>query len=287
MFHIIDNPIAGNKGHQKNLGTVKRLFDERGVEYCVHSTTHKNEGQEIVAKLTEDGGKDIIVVGGDGTIHEVLNGMKDPSLCRWGIIPSGTGNDFADVAKIPLNAVDAATLILDGEAKETDYIEVGARRCMNICGLGMDVDVLERCNRGKMRGKPKYLMSLIVSFFTYKGCKVTVESNGETEEKNVLLADVCNGTVYGGGIKISPASVIDDGKFDVILVDFFKGYCKLIGAFRELMKGRILTYPKTKHYRAERIKFSFDKEITYQLDGELYKGMEFDARLCKGLKVFR
>ena len=141
MFHIIDNPIAGKKGHQKNLETVKRLFKERGVEYRLYSTTHKNEGKEIVAKLTEDGGKDIVVIGGDGTIHEVLNGMKDPSLCRLGIVPSGTGNDFADVAKIPLNAEDAVTLILDGEAKETDYIEVGEKRCMNICGLGMDVDV--------------------------------------------------------------------------------------------------------------------------------------------------
>jgi YegS/Rv2252/BmrU family lipid kinase len=287
MFHIIDNPTAGKKGHQKNLETVLRVFDERGVEHVVHTTTHKGEVRKIVERLTQDGGKDIIVVGGDGTIHEVLNGMKNPAECRLGIIPSGTGNDFADASNLPLDAEKAALLILDGEAKDTDYIEVGEKRCMNICGLGMDVDVLERCNRGKMRGKPKYLMSLIVSFFTYKGCWVTVDSNGEQVKKNVLLADVCNGKVYGGGIKISPASVIDDGKFDVILVDYFKGYCKLIGAFMKLMKGKILEYPATTHYLAEEIKFTFDKEITYQLDGELYKGTEFDAKLCKGLKVFR
>ena len=287
MFHIIDNPTAGKKGHQKNLETVKRAFDERGVEYCIHTTTYKNEGKEIVEKLTQDGGKDIIVVGGDGTIHEVLNGMKNPAECRLGIIPSGTGNDFAEAANISLDAAKAVALILDGEAKETDYIEVGEKRCMNICGLGMDVDVLERCNRGKMRGKLKYLMSLVVSFFTYKGMKVTIESNGEKIEKNVLLADVCNGKVYGGGIKISPASVIDDGKFNVVVADFFKGYFKLIGAFIELMKGRILQYPAATHYLAEKIKFSFDKEITYQLDGELYKGTEFDAKICTGLKIFR
>ena len=99
---------------------------------------------------------DIIVIGGDGTLHEVLNGIVDPTQVRLGLIPSGTGNDFAERIGIPESTEKALSFIIDGEAKETDYLEVGGKRCMNVGGIGMDVDVSERCNKGKLKGKIKY-----------------------------------------------------------------------------------------------------------------------------------
>ena len=287
MFHVIDNPTAGKKGHAKNLQTLERVFKENGVEYMIHTTTHKGGGKEIVEKLTADGGKDIVVVGGDGTVHEVLNGMKDPTACRLGIIPSGTGNDFVYSAKIPMDAEEAAMLIVKGETKPTDYIEVGERRCMNICGAGMDVDVLERCERGKGRGKLKYFKSLLGSLFVFKGCKVLVERDGKTEERSALISAVCNGKVFGGGIKLCMPAEIDDGKMHVVLVDCIGGKIKLIKALLQLMKGKITEYPATTVFTCERVKFSFEKETPFQLDGEIYRDGVFDAKLCTGLQIFR
>jgi YegS/Rv2252/BmrU family lipid kinase len=228
MYHLIANPTAGSKKVVRTLKKVRKVLDEAGVEYTVHETTHKGEGREIAEQLTQQDGVEIIVVGGDGTVHEVLNGIHDPASCRLGIIPSGTGNDFAERAGISTDAKTAALLILDGEAKETDYLEVGGKRCMNVAGFGIDVDVLERCKRGKMKGKMKYLFSLLQSLFAFKGYRIEMESDGKKESHSALIAAVCNGAQFGGGIPICPAAEVDDGKFDVIVVDCIGGVWKII-----------------------------------------------------------
>lgn len=287
MFHIIVNPIAGKKKALKNLRVVERIFNERGIGYELHQSQDVHDAEAIARRLTEEGATDLIVLGGDGTLHETLNGLKDPTACRVGLIPSGTGNDFAERAGIPLDVGKATLLILDGEAKETDYLEVGGVRCMNVAGFGMDVDVLERCQKGKMKGKPKYLWSLMHSLFAFKGCKATMESDGEKTEKNILLAAVCNGSQFGGGIKICPGAEIDDGKLEIITVDCIGGVFKIIGAFIRLMKGKILEYPLTTHILCEKVRFTPETPCTVQLDGELYRDLEFKAEIRKGLKFFR
>ena len=186
MYHIIVNPIAGGRRARKNLEIVKRLLAERGVGYTVYETSGAGDAKEIAARLTarDEAGQaaeaaltqtenlrpvplELVVVGGDGTLHEVLNGISDPSACRLGLIPSGTGNDFAAAANIPLDAEKAAEIILGGTPKETDFLSVGGVRCMNVGGLGMDVDVLVRCKKGRIKGKIKYRLSLLQSLFTF------------------------------------------------------------------------------------------------------------------------
>ena len=203
-------------------------MQERGVAYELHESCDVHDAESIARRLSEAGEQEFIVLGGDGTLNEVLNGLSDPSLCKLGLIPSGTGNDFAERMGISMDAEKALLTILDGEAKPVDYIEVSGTRSMNVAGLGIDVDVLERCQRGKMRGKIKYLMSLIRSLFAFKGIRVQIESEGrETETRDVLLCAVCNGTQFGGGIQICPPADPTDGKLDVVIVDCIGGVGKL------------------------------------------------------------
>ena len=286
MYHIILNPIAGKKKAQKNLKLVEKEFSARGIAYEAHKTCAVHDAEDIARRLTLAGETELIVIGGDGTLHEVLNGVVDPTQVKLGLIPSGTGNDFAEKAGISENAQKALSLILDGEAKETDYLEVGGKRCMNVAGIGMDVDVLERCTKGKMKGKPKYLLSLLQSLFAFKGLPVTVQSEGREEKRDVLIAAACNGSQFGGGIAICPIAEPDDHLIDVVLVDCI-GKRKIIKAFIELMKGRILQYPLTTHFRCERVHFFPKTPVTVQLDGELYKDLEFDVKLCTGLRFYR
>lgn len=287
MYHVILNPVAGKKKAKKNLAVTERIFKERGIAYEAHQTCAARDAEYIARTLTTAGETELIVIGGDGTLHEVLNGIVDPSKVKLGLIPSGTGNDFAEKAGIPENAEKALALILDGEAKETDYLEVGGKRCMNVAGIGMDVDVLERCNRGKLKGKMKYLLSLIQSLFAFKGLPIRIESEGIEEKHDALIAAACNGSQFGGGIEICPAAEPDDQLIDIVVVDCIGGKWKIIKAFIELMKGRVLQYPLTTHFRAERVRFSSDTPVTAQLDGELYKELEFDVKLCKGLRFYR
>lgn len=286
-YHIIANPVAGKTKSLKNLKITEGVFSARGTAFQTHISTEVGDARRIAEKLTSAGETEIIALGGDGTLHEVLNGLIDPTACRLGLIPSGTGNDFSEKVGLPLDAERASGLILKGEPKLTDYLEVDGVRCMNVAGLGIDVDVLERCKRGKLKGKIKYLMSLVQSLFTFKGIKVQMECEGKTEERDVLIGAACNGSQFGGGIKICPTADVEDGKISAVLVDQIGGVFKIIKAFTWLMKGKILEYSKTTHFLCERLKFLTQKPCPVQLDGEIYKDLTFDVQIKKGLQFYR
>lgn len=286
MFHIIFNPVAGKKKSIKKLRVVERVLAERELSYALHQSKDVHDAQEIVRGLTEAGETEFIILGGDGTLNEVLNGLKDPSICTLGLVPSGTGNDFAARMGISLDPEKAILRILDGEAKTVDYLEVSGTRCMNVAGLGIDVDVLERCQRGRLKGKIKYLVSLIKSLFAFKGCKVKIIGNGKEEVRNVLLCAACNGSQFGGGIKVCPPAKEDDGLMDVVVVDCIGGAWKIVKAFIQLMKGKIIEYPLTTYFRCEQVEFIPEENCPIQLDGELYQNHAFVAKICKGLKFY-
>ena len=286
MFHLIFNPVAGKKKSNKKLAIVEKVLQERGVAYKLHQSCEVRDSERIARTLAEHGETDFIVLGGDGTLNEVLNGLVDPTACKIGLIPAGTGNDFAERMGISLDAKKAILRILDGEAKPVDYIDVSGTRSMNVAGLGIDVDVLDRCQRGRMRGKLKYLMSLIKSLFAFKGIRVKIESEGKEEERDVLICAVCNGAQFGGGIKICPPADPQDGLLDVIVVDCIGGKWKIVKAFIELMKGRVIEYPLTTYFRCEKVRFIPKKACPIQLDGELYQNHEFEAKVCHGLLFY-
>ena len=287
MYHIIANPKAGDRKVARLLKHTLKLLDKAGAEYTLHETHYKAHGTEIAAELTKEDGVNIIALGGDGTVHDVLNGIRDVEKCNFGIIPLGTGNDFAASGKIPYHVKDAVNLILKGETKPTDYLEIGGKRCMNVGGVGIDVDVLVRCNKGKRRGKLKYIRSLIVSFFKFNGYELTIECEGETFTKKTLMVAACNGKQFGGGIAVCPIAEIDDDKMDVMVVDCFESKWKILNAFLLLVRGKIMVYPHKKHFHTDKVKISSDKPFVVQLDGELYEGLAFDAKICHGLNMYR
>ena len=287
MYHIIANPKAGDRKVARLLKHTLRLLEQAGVEYTLHETHYKAHGTEIAAELTKEDGVNVIALGGDGTVHDVLNGIRDVEKCNFGIIPLGTGNDFAASAKIPYNVKDAVNVILKGNTKPTDFIEIGGKRCMNVGGVGIDVDVLVRCNKGKRRGRLKYIKSLIVSFFKFNGYDLTIECEGETFSQKTLMVAACNGKQFGGGIVVCPVAKLDDDKMDVMIVDCFESKWKILNAFLLLVRGKIMVYPHKKHFHTDRVKITSEKPFVVQLDGELYEGLEFDAKICHGLNMYR
>ena len=286
MYQIICNPVAGRKRAAKNLRVVEKILTERAIEYKVHQSCDVHDAEDIARKLTQAGETEFLVLGGDGTLNEVLNGLADPSVCTIGLIPSGTGNDFAGRRGISLDPEKALMRVLEGEAQPVDYIDVSGTRCMNVAGLGIDVDVLVRCQKGKMKGKLKYLFSLMKSLFAYKGSRVKIVSEGKEETRNVLICAACNGSQFGGGIKICPPAREDDGMMDIVLVDCIGGAWKIVKAFVQLMKGKILEYPLTTYFRCEKVEFIPEEAAPIQLDGEVYQNHAFEAKICKGLKFY-
>lgn len=288
MLNVIVNPRSLRGTGKRLLEKIEERLCAWGGEYRIFRTEKQGQATELARQLTEEGERTIVAMGGDGTMNDVLSGLTHTDECSLGLIPAGTGNDFATSAHIPFG-MDALELILTSEAKPTDYIQFDdGRRSLNIAGLGIDVDVLQRCERMKgFHKKVKYFLSLLVSLVKYRGSTVSVETEGETTVCNALIAAVCNGKYLGGGIPLCPPAEVADGKMDLIVVDC-PARRKILPALIKLMKGKILSLPFAHHTVCDRAVITPNNRTIAQYDGELREADGLAATIVKGkLKMFR
>lgn len=279
---IIANKCSGKGNGEKCLNAVTEYLDEHGIPYTVHITERVGHGKALAEELSAQGSEVIVALGGDGTFHEVLNGI-DFEKSRLGFIPAGRGNDFANgTGAVSLDPVKAIENIVRGEPAELDYITVGNKRCLNVGGTGMDVDVLLKT--AKSKNKLTYVASLLRCLLRFKPYHVEAEINGETNAYDCIMLGVCNGTQFGGGIKLSPLSKADDGKMDVIIMTKPK-HTPTVFVMPKFVKGKHMGMPCTHHIVCDRIKVTTTAPI--ELDGEIYYDLDFDAQIVKGgLKTF-
>ena len=285
MFHLIISEVNLKK-KSKKVEIVKSVFEKANTEYELHVTSTRQDVHDITAKITAEEGNSVIVLGGDGTLHDVLNAYVSFET-PLGIIPLGTGNDFAESAHIPNDIKKATELILNTPPRTIDYIQFeSGLRCLNAFGMGIDVDVLERAYAGKNVKRSKYLRALIVSLAKFKSHNFTVRYNGVEEKHFGLIAAVGNGRQFGGGIKLFPDAEIDDNYLDLFMIDFVSKF-KILGAFIKLMRGKINKVKQVKAVRVKEVEFIPEGEnFTFQADGELYSNIPIKAKLVQDKLAF-
>ena len=284
MLYIISKPLTGK--YENLLSEIEKKLKERKIKYVIRVTTYGGEEKKFAELYSREKGNTIVAVGGDGMLNGVMNGLN-PANAVLGLIPAGTGNDFAESAKIP-HGLPALDIILDSQPKQTDYIQFSdGLRSINIAGLGIDVDILERCGRMKhFKAKSKYFISLVKSLFTYKGLRVTIKADGEEISGKILIAALCNGKQFGGDIPFCPSAEIDDHTLELIYLDLLSRL-QIPKALFKLMKGEVLSLPYAHHIRCEEAEFVFENKLTAQYDGELYEAETFKAKVMTDLKMFR
>ncbi|MCH5166053.1 MAG: diacylglycerol kinase family lipid kinase [Clostridiales bacterium] len=279
---IIANVKSGKGKGAKCLSAVTSYLDEHGIQYNVHVTERVGHGKELASELCNSGATTLVALGGDGTFHEVLNGI-DFDKARLGLVPAGRGNDFAIGTKAAsLDPVKAIADIVRGEHKELDYIQVGDKRCLNVAGTGMDVDVLLKT--ANSHNKLTYTASLFRCLLKFKPYHVEVTTNGETKEYDCIMVGVCNGSQFGGGIKLSPFSVADDGTLDLMIVEKPKR-TPTIFVMPKFVKGKLTNKPYYHLVKCEAVHIKTPAPV--ELDGEIYYDLDFDAHVVKGgVKTF-
>ena len=289
MLNIILNPRSGEGKKKKQQRQALDRFRARKKEIRVFETEKAGQASVLARELTSEAEGDIVVVGGDGTLHEVLNGFTNFDKCALGLIPTGTGNDFAAAAGIPLDPERAADLIIDSQPKYTEYMQMPQGvRGINVFGTGIDVEILQRCRASKvLRGKFQYLISLIISLIKFKNYKMRTLVNGEEGNYDALIACVGNGYRIGGGIRMCPEAKLGDGLLDFVVVDDVKK-SRIPPAFIKLMQGKILQEKFTVFKRSEHVEIYPEKDLTIQVDGELYDGLPFIVDIVKNkLRMYR
>lgn len=288
MLYVIVNELHLKGKHAKKLEEAEAVFEKVGIEYKVLKTTHAGHATEYVKEITRTTGNTIVAMGGDGTLHEILNGYVNFEDNPLGLIPFGTGNDFASAAGIPNDVKAAAEKIAFRAPAYVDFIQLSSGlRSLNAVGMGLDVEVLKRTYSGKHHGKSKYFRSLLATLFKFKSIGFSVEYNGKTEKHFGLIAALGNGQSIGGGIKLFPEAKIDDGYLDLIMVDYISRI-KLFAALLKLMRGKVNSVKEATVARVKEATFTVDSpNFTIQAEGELYENVPIHAHIVsEKLKMF-
>lgn len=289
MYHIILKGSNNDEKTAEKVETVRQVFATAGKQIEVHPTKYAGHAKEIAASLTANGQfAHIVAMGGDGTLHEVLNGISDVENCTLGLIPLGSGNDFAAAAGISSDVKTAAETIAFRSPTFIDFIELeNGLRSINAVGMGIDVDVLQRAYAGKATGKNKYFKAFLKSLRYYKASSFKASwDDGDERVYTGIIACLGNGRQIGGGIKLFPDAEINDGYIDLLLVDYLSRFRTLI-AFLKLTTGRVNKVKEVTHVKCKSVRITpLDGPAPIQAEGEIYENMPLCAHIVTGKLKF-
>ena len=289
MIRLVVNPLSGSGYGKTALDRVEQALKANGTPYEVFLTEYPKHAIQLTKTICQmPDTTTVVALGGDGTLNEVLNGFCNFDKVSLGIIPCGTGNDFANVANIPNDEQKAIDIILNQPAKYTDFLQMGELRGLNAIGTGIDVDVLIRYLKHKKRTKSTYFKSLLSSLMHFKSVDVCEEVGDTKTPHKAFIAIASNGKYIGGGLKAAPNAVIDDGLMEVLIVEKVPKLA-LPSYLIKLLRGKILTAKRSHYKRACTFKASsLNAPLSLQIDGEIYNDIPFDVQLItKQLRIHR
>ena len=287
MFNLIINPTAGKSKSLRALRKTEKYLRKKNFDYQVHFTKEIGHASALAKNLQEKGENNIIILGGDGTVFEVLNGLETLENVHIGIIPCGTGNDFAKTLGLPKNPAKAMDIILQQNTRRFDLLKVNDCYSLNVAGTGLDVDVLQTAAKNKIfKGKIKYVLALIKVLFKFDFYPLTVTAEGQTFSDSFMLVSACNGQYFGGGIKVSPESSPEDGWIDLIMVSKIRKI-KIPFLFLKFLKGKPIHDPAYRSLRCKSVSITSDKPMIVNTDGELHPDQPFQCSILeKAVQIF-
>jgi diacylglycerol kinase (ATP) len=279
---MIVNPASGaGRTGRRWPGWEARLRAEGG-KFDVEFTQEPGHASQLAKQAALDGYQTVVAVGGDGTLNETLNGLieNDQAVAdvQLGLLPVGTGSDFARSINVPRHPLQAALHLLRAQPKLVDVGRIDCKRghekvtryFINVAGLGFDGEVADRVNRAgrKGAGTLPYLSTLLVSLGTYHNKQVTITLDDRTFEGWMNSVVVCNARYFGGGMFIEPNARLDDGQLDVVILGDFNRL-EVIANLPKIYRGTHLTHPKVSELRIRSMQVEAKERMFLQAEGEL------------------
>ena len=216
---FVVNPISG-VGRQKKIEKIlKENLNMDLFDYEVKYTEHIHHGTEIARDAAEKGYDCVVAVGGDGSVNDVVQGLKDSST-RLGIIPCGSGNGLARTLKLPLQPTLAVRCLNQQFEQVIDSIVVNDKfLIVNAAGVGFDAYIARLMQKAKTRGLPAYTNLILREYSSYKCTDYKLTIDGRTLERNAWFIAVANSQQYGYNLAVAPKAKLDDGMIDISIVD--------------------------------------------------------------------
>ncbi|MBJ7896849.1 YegS/Rv2252/BmrU family lipid kinase [Bacillus atrophaeus] len=268
---LIYNGNAGKKNIEKTLGSVVPILSQSIDELIIKPTRRKDDAYQF-CKTLDDTIDILFVLGGDGTVHECINGIaaldKKPAV---GILPGGTCNDFSRELGIPQNLQKAAEALVSGEKISVDVCKMNDRFFLNFWGIGLITETSNNINETEkaLFGKISYFTSALRTVSSAQPFPVKLNIDGEEREDEAVMLLVMNGQYIGTNRIPLPDASITDGLADILI-------CRStnLTALRELMNMEQGTFEnfagELSYIQASKVKIETESEMKVDTDGEVY-----------------
>jgi YegS/Rv2252/BmrU family lipid kinase len=290
---VIVNPAsAGNSTGGSWPAMASDLATHFGA-FKVAFTEKAGDGRLLAAREAKEGRRLIIACGGDGTISEVANGILESGCeAELGILPSGTGGDFRRSLGIPSRTADAARSLRIGRTRQMDVGRVtylnheGAeetRHFLGVASFGMSTEIINRVKKNDSRrltgarsgwlgGKLSFAAATVQATFSSPGTNVIVQLD-DHRERRLTVSNLCvaNARYFGGGMKVAPDAMLDDGRFDVVTIGDL-GALKILANAHKLYRGTHLEMEQVQQSHARIVTARparKDDKVMIEIDGEL------------------
>ena len=264
---LIINPAAGRGKAFKLSEKVIHEFEKRGTDFEYEYTTNPRHAVDISREASTKFQK-VIAFGGDGTVNEVGEGLVG-SNAIFGVIPLGSGNDFANEIGMPANISDAVDIILSDDFHTIDIIKVNDRVSLNTAGVGFNGTVSEVVKSIRyLKGKSAYIWAVVKTAAMYKSIPLKISLNGRVIEEKIFMVSICNSKSEGGGFIVAPDAKNNDGLFDVTIIRHI-GYMKLLLNLNKVLTGNINEVQEVDTYTGESIIIESEFPMPVHVDGEV------------------
>lgn len=280
-FAII-NPTSGSGSSKQKWPEIEALLNTNNFDFDSAFTEHENHSSELIQNAIKNGFLNIICVGGDGTLHNIVNGImnqnfvqsKEVAIC---VVPIGTGNDWVKTHNIPNDIEKAIQVIKNGSIKTQDLGKIEFlnkdRKSVffnNLAGVGFDGFVVSKVHKYKHFGALAYLTGAVLGLFSFKNfkSKVVIDSKEINSKTLMILVGLCN--YSGGGMQLTKDANPFDGLFDVSIAKNI-GKLDIIRNLTKLFNGKIINHKKVETLKSDAITITIDEDQLpfIQADGEL------------------
>ncbi|MBK7095140.1 MAG: diacylglycerol kinase family lipid kinase [Saprospiraceae bacterium] len=284
IWYCVMNPTAGKRDHTKVWKEIQDKLVEQHVKYEVYFTKAKKDAESFVIGKVEDGYRKFIAIGGDGTVHEIVNGIMKQEVVAsnqltLAVIPVGTGNDWAKHHNITF---DLDKLCASLKQEKTDVQDMGLASFSkngdykleyfnNVAGMAYDAFVVEQLE--KRTGKPNkliYIFSVLSLLFKYKLQKASVKFDNSEKTGKFYTINVGICKYSGGGMSMVPHALHSDGLLALTLAGQLKKIDVLLNTYR-FYNESLLQHPKIDSYQVKELEVTSmdDNPIALELDGEM------------------
>lgn len=280
---VILNPLAGRGFAAKSESDIIRYMKELELNFDLVRTERAGHAIELAEQAVYDGFDIVVAVGGDGTNNEVVNGlMKAASKGKeavMGTFSAGSGSDFTYNVGAPKDLKEACLKIKEGRTRRVDIGKFKTdkhpeRYFDNQFGIGFDGTVTLVAKRyKKLRGIALYVPVVFQTIFVdSKPSHVKIKTENEELNLSALQISIANGNREGGSFFMAPDAKLDDGLFDICIVEELTRP-KIMGMVPKFMAGTHVNHPKTKMLKTKKINITSDEDLIAHFDGELLENL--------------